>query len=82
MASERVTAKMAEMQEHLRNTMITFMVGAFGFVTALFWNDAIKTAIESIFPNHASIIAKFIVAVLVTLIAAIAIYVLEHGKKK
>ena len=80
MVNERVTAKMAEMQAHMRNTMITFMVGAFGFVAALFWNDAIKSAVEAIFPNHGTIIAKFVVAIVVTVIAALVIYILEHGK--
>lgn len=61
----------------IRKTMATAIAAAFGFVIALFWNDAIKATIEQIL-NALNITAqtyiyKIIVAVIVTIISAVAI---------
>lgn len=46
-----------------------YLLAAFGLVVGLAWNDAVKALIESVFPSSSDgILAKFIYALLVTLL--------------
>jgi len=61
-----------ETREKIKNQTRTYMVGAFGLVAGLAWNDAIKSLIETLFPFSSSgIWAKFIYAVLITIIVVL-----------
>ncbi len=64
-----------------RDSFVTFIVSALGLVAALSWNDAIKSAIERLFPSGADIIYKFYVAIMVTVIAVAITYFLSKAKK-
>jgi C4-dicarboxylate transporter len=73
---------MAKIEEHakkfdIRGVIISLIVASFGFVAALFWRDAIKSLIETFVPKGQGLIYQFGVAILVTIIAVIAIYVLS-----
>lgn len=62
----------------VRDKMAASIIGAFGLIAGLAWNDAVKSAIEYFYPPGAGGIAsKFIYAVLVTLVVAIFIYVVS-----
>jgi C4-dicarboxylate transporter len=63
-----------------RENFITLIVSALGLVAALSWNDAIKTAIATLFPSESDLIYKFYVAVTVTIMAVVITYFLSRIK--
>lgn len=60
------------MKKELIEKIAVLITGAFGFVAALSWNDAIQAVFKKIFGESSSIIAMFIYALSVTIIAVIA----------
>jgi len=50
---------------------ITLILGGFGLVAALAWNEAIKSLFETLLKNKGSLIGKFTYAVIVTMIVVI-----------
>ena len=52
----------------LLEQMQTLMSAGFALVAALAWNTAIQDLFVRIFPNQSSLIAKFVYAILITLI--------------
>lgn len=73
-------------QEHqLRKTFVskttTFIVAAFGFIAALAWNDAVQSLVKIIFGEISQLWAKFIYALIITLIAVIIIMQIERYSK-
>ena len=60
----------------LRTLMLTSITSALAFVVGLFWNDAIKSAIEKLVPQSQDVAAKFASAIIVTLIVVIVVYFL------
>ncbi len=65
----------------VRTVVLTSIVSALGFVLALFWNDAVKSAIEQIIPAGDTLPAKFIAAIIVTVAVVVIIYILIHSQK-
>lgn len=70
----------------LKGAMFTALITALAFVAGLFWNDAIRSAIDVIIPDAGNkISAKFIAAIVVTLLVVIVGYILiktqEIGSK-
>jgi DMSO/TMAO reductase YedYZ heme-binding membrane subunit len=68
----------------------TAVISAFGFIIALFWRDAIKELIAKVVPEGEGMAYSFAAAIIVTIIAVVAIYVVsrwmnisirEHAKK-
>ncbi len=57
-------------------TLIGLIVSAFGLVAALFWKDAITELIETFVPSGEGLTYKFAAAMIVTVIAVVAIFVL------
>ncbi|HLD85545.1 MAG TPA: DUF5654 family protein [archaeon] len=64
-----------------RTVVFTAILSALGFVLALFWNDAIKSAIEILFPTRETVLAKLIAAVIVTVIVIFLVYVILHANR-
>ena len=69
--------KLAEGQKKIglevRERTMGYILAALGFVVALAWNDAIKTFIETLFPlDKNSVWAKFVYALIVTVIIVVA----------
>ena len=61
-----------EIKTQIRSQTAGYIAGALGLVAGLAWGDAIKALIEDLFPFAKSgLLAKFIYAVLVTLIVVI-----------
>ncbi len=65
----------------VRRIVLTSLISAFGFVLALFWNDAVRSAIEQIVPQGDTLAAKFAAAIIVTIIVVIIIYLLVHSQR-
>ena len=57
-------------------TVVGLIISAFGFVAALFWKDAITGLIDTFVPTGEGVTYKFIAAILVTVLAVVAIFVL------
>lgn len=69
-------------QKTIRQQVIGYVTAAFGFVTGLAWNDAIKSLIDRFFPLETDgLIAKFIYAVVVTVIVVLVSWLLVRKKK-
>ena len=56
-----------------------YLLTAFGLVAGLAWNDAIKSLIDRLFPvSDGGLIAKFVYAFGVTVLAVLLVYYLER----
>ncbi|MFZ6036021.1 MAG: DUF5654 family protein [Patescibacteria group bacterium] len=68
----------------LRERVAGYLIAAFGFVAGLAWNDAIRSLIDELFPvSTNSLIAKFLYAVLVTVVVVfVSMYVIRFIKKE
>ncbi|MFH1608939.1 MAG: DUF5654 family protein [Patescibacteria group bacterium] len=59
----------SEIRDQIKSQTSGYMMAAFGLVAGLAWNDAIKGLIEILFPfAKGGILAKFIYAVIITLV--------------
>ena len=61
----------------IKGAVASLIISAFGFVAALFWRDAIREAIDEFVPAGEGMLYSFGIAVLVTIIAVIVIYILS-----
>ncbi len=70
--------QMKALQQHTKTQFITLITAAFGFVAALFWRDAIQAFLEQVFGfsagNGEIWYYQLFVAVIITIIAAVVIY--------
>lgn len=76
--------KQKRLQEEAKLKSLKYIIAAFGLVAGLAWNDAIKSFINLFFPlNRDSVIAKFIYAILMTIVLVIiTIYLTKIFIKK
>jgi hypothetical protein len=74
-----INNEVSKFTKAFKENFITLIVSALGLVAALSWNDAIKTAIATLFPES-DLLYKFYVAVVVTTIAVIITYFLSRIK--
>ncbi len=71
------------MKSSIHTQTAGYILAAFGFVAGLAWNEAIKALIDKAFPlSTDGLAAKFIYAVVATLLVAIASAFLLRGKEK
>lgn len=88
MAKKEVHAKKTKREQRIisevRQKTAGYIVAGFGVVAGLAWNDAIKTLIESVFPeSEDTIVAKFLYALAITvLVAVVSLYVVRFIGKK
>lgn len=66
---EKIKQSKAELEREFRERMSGYIIAALSLVAGLAWNDAVKTAIETLFPssNNNTIQAKFLYAITVTI---------------
>jgi type VI protein secretion system component VasK len=73
----------------VRGMMVTAIITALAFVVALFWNDAIRSAIDTIIPGSDKLSYKFLTAMVVTVVVVFVSWLLiktqevskKHEKK-
>lgn len=66
-------------RKEIRSKIVSLIAAAFGLVAALAWNDAIKGLIDHLFPlSNGGLIAKFVYALGVTVLAVLLVYYLER----
>lgn len=72
------------LKNEIKGQTIGYIVAALGLVAGLAWNEAIKALIEQLFPlSQNSVLAKFLYAILVTILVVIVTsYVVRVFKKK
>ena len=75
---------MNKLHKEFRERISGYIIGAFGLVASLAWNDAITALIEKIFPlGKDTVVAKFIYALLITVIlVVIAVYMVKLLKEE
>jgi prepilin signal peptidase PulO-like enzyme (type II secretory pathway) len=56
----------------VKGMILTALLTALSFVVGLFWNDAIRSGIETVIPFQERVTAKFMAAFVVTLVAIFA----------
>ena len=62
--------------------MTTLVTAGFGFVAGLAWNDAIQSLFKLLFPEQGSLIAKFVYAMIITVIVVIVTTRLSRASNK
>lgn len=72
---DKIKEEEKNVRKAVKERMVTSVLAALGLVIGLAWNDAIKSAIEAIFPSSGSgILAKFVYALVLTFFVAILAY--------
>lgn len=84
--AKKITEKERSFKRELVEQSVTLSTSAFGFVTALAWNEAIqsfvKEYIQRYYPNQSGVISKAIYALIVTLFAVLVTYQLSRFASK
>jgi len=60
----------------LKNAVITSVIASLGFVTALFWRDAIRDTIDLLIPEGEGLFYAYLVALATTALVIVVVYVL------
>ncbi len=77
---EKLTREQLRFRREARNQTITLIVTSFSFVAGLAWNEAVKSAIEVLFPTGNGLTAKITYALFLTLIVVVVSYFLTRLK--
>lgn len=82
--TEKLNSAKDELRKELKEKTVGYIMAAMGIVTGLAWNEAIKALIDRVFPfgTDSGLLAKFVYAVLVTLIIVVISYFLLRFSKK
>ncbi len=76
----KVAQEINEFRRTFRQNLLTFITTGFGVAAALMWNDTIKEFFTSITPSGSTLLVKIYSALLITLIAVMATYLLSRWK--
>jgi len=81
---KKIKEEEKKLRMEIKERTISYMLAAFGLVAGLAWNEAIKTFIEHYFPIKGSgVLAKFIYALLITVIVVVvSVYLMRLIKKE
>jgi len=76
---EKLNEERRALQNEVRTRLLGYITAAFGLVAGLAWNEAIGAAIRTYFPSQEnSLIAKFVYAILVTLVVVVVTFILSR----
>jgi ABC-type Na+ efflux pump permease subunit len=77
--SDKIIKEARAAKNQVKDKIVSLIAAAFGLVAALAWNDAVKSLIDYLFPvSNGGLIAKFIYALGVTILAVLLVYYLER----
>ena len=81
---EKINEEGVKLQHEMRQRIVGYILGGFGLVAGIAWNDAIQLLISKLFPlARNTIIAKFIYAFILTVILVfVSSNVMEFFSKK
>jgi hypothetical protein len=79
---KKLKTEIKEIKREFRQTALTWILGGFGVVAALAWNEAIKSLFDTLLPKSSALIGKFIYAIVVTIIAVFISYQLKKFSEK
>jgi hypothetical protein len=71
-----------EFELKFKSSIATLIISAFGFVAALSWNDAIKSAIDTLLPHEKTVLYKFVSAVAITAFVVAATFLISRLLKE
>ena len=74
--------ELLETRRKFKERTITLILGGFGLVAALAWNEAIKSLFETFFPKTNALIGKFIYAIIITLVVVFLSLQLRKASKR
>ena len=79
----RLELESKELRGAITEKTVGYIVAALGLVAGLAWNEAVKSAIDRIFPTmEGGLLAQFLYAVIITLIVVIlSVYLLRFSGK-
>lgn len=82
--TKRLRTEADQLSAEARERTVGYITGALGVVAGFAWNEAIKLLIETYIPTPKStLLAKFVYAVIITLVvAAVATYLTRLLQKK
>lgn len=81
----RLKNESEKLRSEARERLLGYIVGAFGLIAGLAWNDAVKALIEYIFPSSGThtLLAKFVYALIITfIVVVVTVYITRLFKKK
>lgn len=80
---EKIRQTSAELSREVREKVVGYIVAAFGLVAGLAWNDAVKAAIETIFPaQESSLWVRFGYAIFISVVVVIvSLYLVKITKR-
>ncbi len=78
--ADEIEEKASKMTD-IKYIFLTSIISALSLVVGLFWNDAIKSAIEQIVPKGEGVYYKLLAAFVVTIIVIITIYIIIRSQK-
>jgi hypothetical protein len=78
---KKIKTEIEDTKNTFKETIITLIMGGFGLVAALAWNEAIKSLFEAYLPKSGELIGKFTYAILVTFIVAVVSRYLKKIKE-
>jgi len=67
----KIKSEIKEVKKEFKEKTITLILGGFGLIAALAWNEAIKSLFEIYFKKSNALIGKFIYAIIITVIVVI-----------
>jgi len=76
---------MNQLKQEFRQSLVSYMLAAFGFVAGLAWNEAVQALVNTLFPlSKDAVWVKFLYAVIITVLVVVvsAILIKLSGKKK
>ena len=81
---EKLKKEKEGLEKEVRSRVSQYIGAGFGLVAGLAWNDAIKALIDRFFPQDSSgsLTAKFVYAILMTLVVALISYYLAKLFRK
>jgi hypothetical protein len=74
---KKVKNEVEKVKREFKEKTLTLILGGFGVVAALAWNEAIKSLFETLLPKSSALIGKFIYAIIVTGIVVFVSYLLK-----